>query len=62
MTGMMKPFVIQCKFSNPPAGDQAAELAVGKTVVVRGKLGGVSYIDRRATLNECALVSPGASP
>jgi hypothetical protein len=62
-TGVMKPFLIQCKFATPvPTGDRAADLAVGKTITVRGKLGTVSYIDRKAILNDCALVSPGPSP
>ncbi len=62
-TGLMKPFLIHCKFSTPlPGGDKAADLAAGKTVTVRGKLGGVSYIGRSATINECVLVEPGVSP
>jgi hypothetical protein len=62
-TGIMKPFLVVCKFSKPlPAGDKAAGLTAGKTVTVRGKLGEVSYIGKKATVNECVLVEPEKSP
>jgi hypothetical protein len=60
-TGTMQPFLILCKFATPlPGGDKAADLAVGKTVTVRGKLSQYSAIGKKATLTECALA--GASP
>jgi predicted Zn finger-like uncharacterized protein len=62
-TGTMKPFLIQCKFGPPlPAGDKVAELAAGKTITIRGKLTSASYVDRRATLDNCVLVESGKSP
>jgi hypothetical protein len=63
-TGAMKPFLITCKLGSPIApGGLAADLyATGKTVTVRGKLGAVIYIDRKATVTDCASANPGPEP
>lgn len=62
-TGTMKPFLIQCKFDTPlPTGDKVADLAVGKTITIRGKLVLASYVDRKATLDNCVLVESAKSP
>jgi hypothetical protein len=64
-TSATKDYTIWCRFSKPlpPGSKAAAQVAVGQTVTIRGKMtgAGVGPQDPQATLNECVLVSGGAA-